>query len=67
MSSHWRDHAVPAMRAEALYGDRVVRCFAERPAGLLAMFDSALAARPDADAVVCDGARWSYAETAAAA
>ncbi len=35
----WRDHAVPAMRHEALYGDRVVRCFAERPASLRAMFE----------------------------
>ena len=46
----WRDHAVPAMRHEALYGDRVVRCFADRPASLLAMFDAARAGRPQADA-----------------
>ena len=61
----WRDHAMPAMRHEALYGDRVVRCFADRPAGLLAMFDAARARRPRHDAVVCEGRRWSYAETAA--
>ena len=43
----WRDHAVPAMRREALYGDRIVRCFVERPARLLAMFERrARAARP---------------------
>ena len=59
----WRDHAVPALRHEALYGDRVVRCFAERPASLLAMFDGARAARPGHDAVVCEGCRWSYQET----
>ena len=57
----WRDHAVPAMRDEALYGDRVVRCFAERPACLLAMFDAARARRPQHDAVVCEGRRFSYA------
>ena len=61
----WRDHAMPAMRHEALYGDRVVRCFADRPAGLLAMFDAARARRPQHDAVVCEGQRWSYAETGA--
>ena len=61
----WRDHAVPAMRHEALYGDRVVRCFADRPASLLAMFDAVCARRPGHDAVVCEGRRWSYAETGA--
>ena len=63
--SHWRDHAVPTMRHEALYGDRVVRCFADRPASLLAMFDDARARRPQHDAVVYEGRRWSYAETCA--
>lgn len=61
----WRDHPVPRLRAEALYGDRIVRCFAERPPGLVAMFERSRAARPAADAVVCDGRRWSYAATAA--
>ena len=59
----WRDHAVPAMRHEALYGDRIVRCFADRPASLLAMFDGARARRPHHDAIVCEGRRWSYGET----
>jgi len=61
----WRDHAMPAIRHEALYGDRVVRCFVDRPAGLLAMFDAARARRPQHDAIVCEGRRWSYAETSA--
>ena len=65
--NHWREHPLPAMRAEALYGDRVVRCFAERPPGLAAMFERSRAAHPDREAVVCDGARWSYAETGAEA
>ncbi|MEO5845484.1 MAG: AMP-binding protein [Caldimonas sp.] len=59
----WRDHAVPAMRHEALYGDRVVRCFVDRPASLLAMFEQSRAARPTHDAAVHEGRRWSYAET----
>ena len=65
--SHWRGVAMPPIRAEALYGDRIVRCFAERPAGLAAMFARSRAARPDADAVVADGARWSYAQADAEA
>ena len=63
--SPWRGHAVPAMRHEALYGDRIVRCFADRPASLLAMFDGARARRPHHDAIVCEGQRWSYGETGA--
>jgi O-succinylbenzoic acid--CoA ligase len=51
------------MRHEALYGDRIVRCFGERPGSFHAMFAASLAAHGDADAVVCDGRRWSYAQT----
>ena len=61
----WRDTPVPAMRHEALYGDRVVRCFVDRPASLLAMFDAARAGGPQRDAVVAEGERWSYAEAGA--
>ena len=61
----WRDTPVPAMRHEALYGDRVVRCFVDRPASLLAMFDGARAGGPQRDAVVAEGERWSYAEAGA--
>ncbi len=63
----WRDRPVPAMRDEALFDDRVVRCFVDRPASLLAMFERAREAHPRGDAVVCDGRRWSYAETGAEA
>ena len=64
--NHWADHPVPAQRHEALYGDRVVRCFADRPASFHALFDAACRARPEADAMVFEGRRWSYAQTAAA-
>ena len=56
----WHDCAVPALRAEALYGDRVVRCFADRPASLHAMFECARAVRPHCDAIVFGDQRWSY-------
>ena len=52
MTRHWPDGAVPPMRNEALYGDRIVRCFAERPAGLHAMFEAACTRSPDAPRMV---------------
>jgi long-chain acyl-CoA synthetase len=61
----WRDHAVPPMRREALYGDRVVPCFVARPPGLFAMFENARAARADHEAMVFEGRRWSYAQLGA--
>ena len=67
MTDHWAAYPLPRMHDEALYGDRVVRCFAERPAGLWAMFAAALGARPTHEALVCDERRWSYRETADAA
>ena len=65
--NHWRDFPVPAMRHEALYGDRLVRCFAERPTSFHAMFDRARAMRPQHDAMVFEGRQWSYTETGDAA
>ncbi|WP_372826069.1 class I adenylate-forming enzyme family protein [Polaromonas sp.] len=58
--NHWLGYPVPAMRYEAPYGDRLVRCFAERPRSLFAMFAASVARTPDAEAIVCDGRRWSY-------
>jgi O-succinylbenzoic acid--CoA ligase len=62
VNRHWHDYPVPATRREALYGDRVVRCFVDRPAGPWAMFAAALAARPDREAIVFEARRWSYRE-----
>lgn len=61
----WAGYPVPAMRHEALYGDRVVRCFWPRPAGVLAMFERVCREHPQLDAMVCEGRRWSYGATAA--
>ncbi len=63
----WSGYPVPAMRHEALYGDRLVRCFAERPTSLWAMFAASVAATPQAEAVVFEGQRWTYADCAAQA
>ena len=65
--THWHGYPVPAMRYESLYGDRLVRCFAQRPKSLHAMFAATLAARPEAQALAFEGAYWTYAECDAAA
>ncbi|WP_119168671.1 class I adenylate-forming enzyme family protein [Algihabitans albus] len=56
------EEPVPATRREGHFGDRVVTCFAERPASFDAMFRSAVEAHPDRDAVVDGSRRLSFAE-----
>ena len=58
----WHGYPVPAMRCEAVYGDRVVRCFAERPPNLNAMFAATLAAHGAREAMVFEGRRWTWRE-----
>lgn len=43
-------------RLEIHYGDRLVRCFSERPSSVRGFFEAAMAGAPDAPAV-CDGDR----------
>jgi len=52
----------PAMRYEAHYGDRVVRCFANRPKGVDQILRDTVARRPDAEALLDNGRRFTYAE-----
>ena len=49
-----------ALRHEVHYGDRVVRCFAERPAHLDAMFRAVAARHPQRDALVLGSERVIY-------
>ncbi len=50
----------PLIRIEALYGDRLVPCYADRPRNLSDMLAAVAADRPAAPAIV-DGARqWDY-------
>ena len=58
----WHGYPVPPMRHEALFGDRVVRCFADRPPSLHAIFERAVARRGASDAIVFEGRRWTYRE-----
>ncbi len=52
----------PAMRYEAHYGDRVVRCFADRPGGVDQILRETVARSPAAEALVDGDRRLSYAE-----
>ena len=59
--NHWGE-IWPALRMEAHYGDRVVRCFAARPPSVYAMLLAACDRNPDGDALVCEAERLSYRE-----
>lgn len=50
----------PETRDEAHYGDRVVRCFSERPASLMEMLYQAVQRNPDGEALVCGDQRMNY-------
>ena len=52
----------PVMRLESHYGDRVVRCFAERPHSLYELLATACLMYPDREAVVCGTQRLTWAE-----
>ena len=62
----WGGRLLPAMRSEAHFGDRVVRCFASRPSSLDQLFRDTVARHADRDALVYEGLRWSWRELAAA-
>ncbi len=50
----------PATRLEAHFGDRVVRCFAERPHSVHTLLSTAASQFPDRDALVCGDQRLSW-------
>ena len=52
----------PETRDEAHYGDRVVRCFSERPTSLLDLLHQAVQRNPDGQALVCGDERLTYRE-----
>jgi long-chain acyl-CoA synthetase len=58
----WAHYPMPPLRAAALYGDRIVRCYAERPRTFYAMFAAACQRAPQTCALSCDGERVSYAQ-----
>lgn len=58
----WTEHTDAAMRMETHFGDRLVRCFSDRPADTYAVFENTLARVPDQEAVVAGELRLSYRE-----
>ena len=58
----WLGGPPPAMRLEAHYGDRVIACFVERPAGLFDVLADAVRSNPDGEAIVCEQERMSWRE-----
>ena len=57
--------SVPPMRHERHYGDRVMRCFSERPGNAFALLGAAAARNPGGEAIVCGEERLSYAQFSA--
>ncbi|MGI9424173.1 MAG: class I adenylate-forming enzyme family protein [Hyphomicrobiaceae bacterium] len=53
---------VPAQRHESHYGNRVIRCFVERPHNAYDLLRDAANRNPDGEALVCDDQRLSYRE-----
>ena len=58
---NWPPERLPRMREESHFGRRM-RCFAERPANLNALFARTLARRAGSEALVCGAERATYAE-----
>ena len=58
----WNEYPVPPMCVEAHFGDRLIRCFADRPRSFDAMLSAAVASNPDNEALVCEDRRWTYRE-----
>jgi long-chain acyl-CoA synthetase len=58
----WPDDPLPPIRHEVHFGDRRVRCFADRPAGIPAIFEAALERNPEGEALVAGDLRLSYRE-----
>ncbi|MEZ5728427.1 MAG: class I adenylate-forming enzyme family protein [Burkholderiaceae bacterium] len=56
----WAERLGRPMRHEAHFGDRVVRCFGQRPSTVHETFAAAVRERPDADALVFGSERWRY-------
>ena len=60
----WPDDPLPPIRHELHFGDRLVRCFIERPRSLYGLLEAAALRDPDALALVDGAARLSYRDLA---
>ena len=57
--TRWND-TWPAMRLESHFGDRVVRCFVDRPRSLHALLVQSAALHPQREALVCGPERFTW-------
>jgi O-succinylbenzoic acid--CoA ligase len=57
--------SIPAMRYERHYGDRLVRCFVERPRNAYDLLAEAAKRNPEGEAIVCGDERLTYRELVA--
>ena len=60
----WSQHAIPPMRLEPRFGDRIVPAFCERPRSIPAMVAEAVARNGDGEALVCGDTRMTWREVA---
>ena len=60
----WSQHAIPPMRLEPRFGDRIVPAFCERPRSIPAMVADAVARNGDGEALVCGATRMTWREVA---
>ncbi|MCC8958429.1 acyl--CoA ligase [Bradyrhizobium sp. Pear77] len=60
----WSQYALPPMRLEPRFGDRIVPAFTERPGSLWAMITEAVAQNGDGEALVCGETRLTWREVA---
>lgn len=51
-----------ALRHECHYGERLVRCYAQRPNSIHSMFEQSLALKPQGEALIFEGRRWTWAQ-----
>jgi long-chain acyl-CoA synthetase len=51
---------VPAIRAEAHFDGRIVRCFAQRPKNAYALLEQAVASNSTGEAIICGTERLTY-------
>lgn len=58
----WADCAMPALRHEAHYGDRVIRCFGQRVRSFDGILATTVAAHGECEALVCGSSRWTWRE-----
>lgn len=64
LQSPWAGFAVPALRREAHFGDRVLPCFPDRVGSLHALLEATVARHGERLAMVCEAQRWTWRELA---